>query len=307
MEWIETTGKTVAEARETALDQLGVDESEVEFEVVQEPKPGLFGRTRGIARVRARIVPKAPRAKTDRKRRPKKGSANDGSGSPSSTGRPSTTTDTESSPRPAQKRQGAAKPKTDGDRGTKTEVETKGSSVEAESASSGNGRNSPNKRTRREDREPMDPDQQIAVVEGFVTGLLAAFDLKASLESSLEGRDLVTNIVGENLGILVGHRLGTLEAIQELARLALQREAEGKEYARVSIDVAGVRATRSESLGNFVRSAADRVVSENKTVVFEDMNSVDRKLVHDLASTIEGVSSVSEGEDPRRRVALVPK
>ncbi|MEI2638852.1 MAG: Jag N-terminal domain-containing protein [Microthrixaceae bacterium] len=77
MEWIETTGKTVADARELALDKLGVDESEAEFEVIEEPKSGLFGRTRGTARVRARVSPKAAPAKNDRKRRPKKRKALD--------------------------------------------------------------------------------------------------------------------------------------------------------------------------------------------------------------------------------------
>ena len=55
MEWVETTGKTVAEARDEALDRLGVAEDDAEFEVLEEPNPGLFCRVRGEARVRARI------------------------------------------------------------------------------------------------------------------------------------------------------------------------------------------------------------------------------------------------------------
>ena len=61
MEWIETTAKSVQEAKDMALDSLGVDEAEAEFEVLEEPKAGLFGRVRGQARVRARVVPKSPR------------------------------------------------------------------------------------------------------------------------------------------------------------------------------------------------------------------------------------------------------
>ena len=59
MEWVETTGKTVEEAKDAALDQLGVDEQDAEFEVIEEPRTGLFGRTRGEARVRARVRPDA--------------------------------------------------------------------------------------------------------------------------------------------------------------------------------------------------------------------------------------------------------
>ena len=69
MEWVETTGKTVEDAKDAALDQLGVDEQDAEFEVVEEPKAGLFGRTRGEARVRARVRPTQPRPKLERRDR----------------------------------------------------------------------------------------------------------------------------------------------------------------------------------------------------------------------------------------------
>jgi len=57
MEWVETTGRTIAEAKDAALDQLGVDEHDAEFEILAEPKSGLFGRLREEARVRARVRP----------------------------------------------------------------------------------------------------------------------------------------------------------------------------------------------------------------------------------------------------------
>lgn len=67
MEWVETTAETIEEAKNLALDQLGVAEDDAEFEVIEEPKQGLFGRTRGEARVRARVRPTTPRAKADRR------------------------------------------------------------------------------------------------------------------------------------------------------------------------------------------------------------------------------------------------
>ena len=69
MEWVETTGRTTEEAKDHALDQLGVDESDAEFEILEEPRPGLFGRIRGEARVRARVRPTAPRPKAERRDR----------------------------------------------------------------------------------------------------------------------------------------------------------------------------------------------------------------------------------------------
>lgn len=68
MEWVEITGKTIEEAKDVALDQLGVDVDEAEFEILDEPKAGLFGRVRGEARVRARVRPTAPRSKESNRR-----------------------------------------------------------------------------------------------------------------------------------------------------------------------------------------------------------------------------------------------
>src|SRR5438270_7831562 len=69
MEWVVTTGKSVEDAKDAALDQLGVAEDDAEFEVLDEPKLGLFGRVRSEARVRARVRPTAPRPKDDRRDR----------------------------------------------------------------------------------------------------------------------------------------------------------------------------------------------------------------------------------------------
>ncbi len=69
MEWVETTGKTLAEAKDAALDQLGVHEEDAEFDVLEEPQQGLFGRVRGEARVRARVRPAQARQKVDRRDR----------------------------------------------------------------------------------------------------------------------------------------------------------------------------------------------------------------------------------------------
>src|SRR6266849_7739226 len=79
MEWVETTGRSIEEAKDAALDQLGVDENDAEFEIVEEPKFGLFGRLRSEARVRARVRPTKPRTKEDRRdrRRRRGGSTGD--------------------------------------------------------------------------------------------------------------------------------------------------------------------------------------------------------------------------------------
>ena len=79
MEWVETTGKTVHDAKEAALDVLGVHGDDAEFEVIAEARTGLFGRVKDEARVRARVRPTTPRAKDDRRRR-RRGSGGKGRG-----------------------------------------------------------------------------------------------------------------------------------------------------------------------------------------------------------------------------------
>jgi spoIIIJ-associated protein len=286
VEWVETTGKTVEEAKELALDQLGVDANEAEFELIEEPKSGLFGRTRGMARVRARVVPLTPPPKTERRRRGKKpadGNGGNGGGNGTAAESPN-----ESAPAVAAPKDAA--PAASGS------SSNAGRRRQGGSGSSRAASDTP--------REIMDADEQIKVLEDFLTELAASFGLTATASSTLEDNELTVNLSGEQLGLLVGPRLATLDAVQEIARNALQRQAAGREYAKVVVDVEQIRHRRRESLTAFVTDAGRQVVDDDVEVVFEVMSSVDRKQVHDVAAELDGVVSASEGEDPRRRVVL---
>ena len=150
----------------------------------------------------------------------------------------------------------------------------------------------------------MDMTEQQQVLESFLVELAASFGLEATASSSVEENELTVNLSGAGLGLLVGPRLATLDSVQEIARNALQRQAAGREYAKVVVDVEGIRGKRRDSLTAFVVDAARQVRDDEVEVVFEVMSSADRKLVHDVASDQDGVVSASEGEDPRRRVVL---
>ena len=283
VEWVETTGSTIEEAKDLALDQLGVDGGDAEFEVLEEPKVGLFGRTRGVARVRARVSPRSPRPKTERRRRTKRGDEPRGD-----------------KPRAEKPARSEASPSSNGG----------GSAAQADAADGGSkaegGRRGGRDDRAKPAREPMEMQEQIDVLTSFLEGLGSSFGLQVTSEASSEEDEVRVNLRGDGLGVLVGPRLATLDAIQEIARNALQRQADGREYARVVIDVQDIRQRRRDALGEFVAEAAGQVRDEGVTVVFEVMSSADRKLVHDVTSSLEGVQSSSEGEDPRRRVVLRP-
>lgn len=150
----------------------------------------------------------------------------------------------------------------------------------------------------------MDTDEQMKVLEDFLTELASSFGLSATAASTMVDNELTVNLSGEGLGLLVGPRLATLDAVQEIARNTLQRQAAGREYAKVVVDVENIRERRRSSLTEFVTDAARQVHEDDVEIVFEVMSSVDRKQVHDVASGLDGIVSASEGEDPRRRVVL---
>lgn len=297
MQWVETTGRTIEDAKEAALDQLGIDESEAEFEVVEEPKTGLFGRPRGEARIRARVVPKAPRPKQERRpRRPKGGgkersTESAGGATPAGEDVPSAETEAEPS---GGGNQGGANRRGGGRK---------------RSGSNGGGRPAKNQQEGNQmtDEEVPVSDQADIITE-FLEGLLDALGAEGAVTRTVvDDETIELSVDGDDLGLLIGPKGQTLTAVHELSRTVLQRRATGRHVGRVRIDIGGYRQRRQEALARFVRQQAEAVVSEGAARALEPMNSADRKVVHDTVNEIDGVETVSEGADPDRRVVIVPE
>jgi spoIIIJ-associated protein len=295
MEWVEVTARTVEEAKEAALDQLGVDESEAEFEVVEEPKAGLFGRLRSEARVRARIAPTSPRPKQERRDRRRSRRGRPGAGPGDGDGG-----DGAAAIRPA----GPAGPA------------GAGAGRSAGAQSGGAARASAHGREGDDMAEEPDDDwagddgrgsaDEVEVAEEFLTGLLDVFGVRYELHRRDLEDDLVeVGVVGDDLGLLIGPRGQSLAAVQELTRTVIQRRSRGRP-GRVVVDVAGYRQARRDALARFAREAAEQVVASGVARVLEPMPPPDRKVVHDAVNPIPGVRTTSEGEEPRRRVVIVP-
>lgn len=286
MEWVETTGKTVAEAQEKALDQLGVMADDAEFDVLEEPKQGLFGRVRGEARVRARVRPTQARQKVERRDRKRSDKS----------ARPDTESAEEAAPaRPPRQRtsKAAAGPKTAA--GPKVVAEKKAAPKQSPKPSS--------------DTEPkehvVDARQVGDEAVRFMTELVAAFGLSGTAELVEDGDDLEVRVHGQELGLLVGPRGTTLQAVQDLARVAAQRRL-GDHDTRLRIDVGGYRERRRIALGSFANQMAEEVKTSGVARVLEPMSSADRKIIHDTLSELDGIATRSEGDDPYRRVIIAP-
>jgi spoIIIJ-associated protein len=149
------------------------------------------------------------------------------------------------------------------------------------------------------------PEAVGAAAVEFMQGLTDAFGLPASTSLVVDGTELEVQVQGEQLGLLIGPGGRTLLAVQDLVRVAAQRRL-GDHDTRLRVDVAGYRERRREALERFARSVAEQVVATGTPRRLEPMPSADRKIIHDVLTGIEGVSSRSEGDDPNRRVVVVP-
>ena len=385
MEWVETTAKTVEEAKNQALDQLGVAEDDAEIVVLDEPRPGLFGRVRGEARVRARVRPTTPRPKLDRRDRKKKdqrevrsgaasagadadadrddrsdesgdgtdaarerqargGRGGRGRGSRSATTAPAreatapAVTDAFESAFADSTPATASADGTDGTDGGSTDEEagaagatgprrrnrgrrggqrSRGASSTG-AAESGDdfdqadetdetdrGSNS-DRPVRTGDKEDMVDAAQVGEeARVFVQGVVDAFGLTGTSAVHQDGDDLEVTVDGADLGLLVGPRGTTLQALQELTRVAAQRRL-GDHDTRLRVDVGGYRVRRREALSRFAHQVAAQVVADGVAKRLEPMSSADRKVIHDALSGVEGVVTRSEGDDPRRCVVIAP-
>jgi spoIIIJ-associated protein len=316
MEWVETTGRTIEEAKDAALDQLGVDEHDAEFDVVEEPRTGLFGRTRGEARVRARVRPTQPRPKVerrDRRGRSGRGASKGGDRSSRERGERSSGTRT-SAAAPAGHDADVAVLDAPTQETAGEPAAPSGDEHRPARGSKRGGRGAPSRhRTEQADdqeKSEMSSTELAAqgeVVRGFLLDLLDAFGLDGDVTATpAEEGAIELDVTGDDLGLLIGPKGQTLQAVQELSRSMLQRQLPGETHARIRIDVGGYRQRRREALERFVRQIAEEVRSSGERKALEPMSPPDRKVVHDTVNEIDGVRTVSEGEDSRRRVVILP-
>ena len=307
MEWVEVTARSIDEAKEMALDQLGVDTVDAEFEVLEEPRPGLFGRTRGQARVRARIRPTRPRPKVERRERRRSGgggsSSSGGGRRRSGSGERSSSESTESTESVDPAATAAA---TDDGESPKRSNRRRSSSGGSSKSSKSTEQGAPTMSDAATDAD-VDLATHTAIVSEFLSGLVDSFGLEGTIE--VESIDEETNeikVQGADLGLLVGPKGNTLAAIQELSRTVVHRRVPGRAEGRLRLDVGGYRQRRREALERFTQAIADEVRSSGVQKALEPMSPADRKVVHDTVNEMDGVSTISEGEDSRRRVVIIP-
>ena len=282
MEWVEVRGDDVAAAEELALDQLGVSREDAEFEVVSAPENKWLGLKKTEARVRARVKPASPNPKENNQRK--------GNNRRKTQNRNKKQGNSQKQQKPAAK-------------------SSQNQEKKQENRKKNNGTNKnqrKEKAKKMEDREPMPlAEQEQAVIE-FLDGIIKGFNVEASSTTHLEEERIIGSINGDDVGLLIGPRAGTLLAIQDLARTTVQRHASGRRTNRLSVDVGGYRERRKASLIEFTHRQIETVNESGEALVLEPMGSADRKIIHDAVAENDSVTSSSQGDEPRRYVIIQP-
>jgi len=141
------------------------------------------------------------------------------------------------------------------------------------------------------------------IAADYLEGLLEIVDIDYTLDIDVEGQRALVSIVEGDLTHLVGPRGEVLEALQDLTRLAVTRETGDR--SRLMLDIAGYRADKRTRLSALAREAVEQARSTNAEVALAPMSAFERKIVHDAVADA-GLTSESEGVEPKRRVVVLP-
>jgi spoIIIJ-associated protein len=145
---------------------------------------------------------------------------------------------------------------------------------------------------------------QAEIAADYIEGLLDILDVDGDIDELVQNGRPMVEVVGGRLTNLVGNRGATLEALQELSRLAVYRQT--GEPSRLLLDVGGFRAARRKELVAVAKNAVEKVKRYGEAVRLEPMSAFERKCVHDVINATAGVESESEGVEPSRRIVVRP-
>ena len=148
----------------------------------------------------------------------------------------------------------------------------------------------------------------IETADSFLLKIFDSMGIEANNQIKKEGNILyvdIKDISSSDMGILIGKRGNTLDSIQYLLSLALNKNRE--DYIKVVVDSEGCRKKREETLIKLANKMAEKAKYSRRPVKLEPMNPYERRIIHSTLQNVEGVSTYSEGEEPFRRVVIIAK
>ncbi|HIR36562.1 MAG TPA: protein jag [Candidatus Faecimorpha stercoravium] len=290
MKYVETSGKTVDDAITAALLQLGLPSEQVDIEIIQEGSKGvlgIFGAKDAIVRATAKGVSLEEELFSDHKPEKEEKQAESAAKKPEvkkvspekvpekKKEEPAYVMDTLVEDRLAQAR--AAK--------------------EAEMAK------------KEEPKEPIAYSEDAKVAEeaaiAFLLPVLKEMGIEAKIDGSMEEEDVLKlDIQGEGLGVIIGKRGNTLDSLQYLTALVANKKTEG--HVKIKLDAENYREKRKQTLEKLAINLAKKVRKTNRRVALEPMNPYERRIIHSVLQSFNGVETHSEGEEPFRKVVISP-
>ena len=145
------------------------------------------------------------------------------------------------------------------------------------------------------------------VAEEFLYGVFESMNMKVTLQTEFDEAEKTLNIdlQGDDMGILIGKRGQTLDSLQYLASLVVNKQSE--EYVRVKLDIENYRERRAETLEHLAKNLASKVKKTHRSVALEPMNPYERRIIHSCLQNDRNVMTASEGDEPFRHVVISPK
>lgn len=271
---IETTGKTVEDALNAALEELGVAAENVEYEILENPSKGFFGFGAKPAKIKVTLKEIIEEVKPVEDFK--------------------TIEEIKSEiPTPVEN--------------LKTEVEEKFEpALEETKTEPAEFENKIENVTNEEIKSDFDKDAVIATAKTFLLDVFAAMKIEVEVNAVEKNSEVVLDLVGKDLGVLIGKHGQTLDALQYLTNLAANvHDSEEKIY--FVLDVENYRNRRAVALKKLAKSVAERAVRTRQDVRLEPMSRSERKVIHNALQENSKVETHSAGEDPYRYIIVSPK
>ena len=292
---IVTTGKTIDLAIEAALTQLGLDRDSVSVQVISQAKAGFLGFGAQPARVQVTYEVPDPA--------PEKPKSALGSASRS---KPKAKPVVEAKPEPVKPAAAPAPAKAEAPKAPKQEKKAEKAAEKTEKKVE-----KAEKKVEKKAEPKAEPKVYAAAEAGSVEEKIEVF-LKGLLEHmgstavphavKVDERTYKVELVGEDLGYLIGRRGDTLDALQHLANYSVGRNVEG--HIRINVDAEDYREKREDSLRRYARKKAQQVLKNRRRTTLEPMNAYERHVIHAALQDMDNVTTHSTGSEPNRRVVI---
>jgi len=302
---IVTSGKSIDLAIESALNQLGLDRDSVSVLVLQQAKPGFLGFGAQPAKVQVTYeVPDPVVEKVPEKPKSALGSASRSKPKAAPVKKPEAPKAPEA-PKPPKAEPVKAEKKPEAPKAPKApKPEKKAEAPKAKAPKAEKkAEPKPEKKAEAVPYTPAEPGSVEEKIETFIKGLLEHMDSKAVPQCrKADNNTYKVDLVGDDLGYLIGRRGDTLDAIQHLANYTVNRDVEG--HIRINVDAESYREKREDSLRRYARKKAQQVLKARRRTTLEPMNAYERHVIHAALQDMDNITTHSTGVEPNRRVVI---